>query len=662
MTTPAGAVDAGGIRQLLVEYQRSHDPRVLRMAAAAVDRLIDRPGFADLDGGARAFVWTLGAAALTLHARTAEAEPDDLDRAIAWSTNAVDAWPADDPNLARARCNLATALTDRYERDGRPADLDVALRSFGDALTDMRAHGDRLDVILHSYGCCYHERATAPGGDGVADLDRAIALFEEALSQPEPDSDERAGYLNSLGLALRRKGLALADPAVLRSSSEAFTEARSHAVRGSENYLAASVNLAGVLHDRAEADNEVDRLRAVVKIYRDVLELLDSDDERRHVLVTTNLATALIDLYRYTRDRGMLDQATHDLRANAERLPDGQRRQTVQANLAAALHEMFDYTGRLSLLDQAIAVQETVVGSTGTARPERMLNLGVSLLARFRRRRAVGDLDRAIDLFAATARVSASRIERASALNSQANALSLRFDDSRSPADITTSISLREEAVDTIPEGSIEQAMYRANLGVDLLKRYELTADVDDLRRAVDSQRHASDAAGSWSDQPRFLAGLADSLAREAERTGNLDDVAHARETYRRAVDLARISLPEQALGAAMRWGEWESRRHAWREAVEAYGVGMTALRALVADQDLRGDKESWLIDAQGLPAAAGLAGVRAGRPHLSVTLLEDGRAMLLAEALARRTRLRSIRAHDQNPESRLSTAPEASA
>jgi Tetratricopeptide repeat len=106
-------------------------------------------------------------------------------------------------------------------------------------------------------------------------------------------------------------------------------------------------------------------------------------------------------------------------------------RHTVLANLAAALHEMFDYTGRLALLDEAIAVQELLIGSPGTARPERMLNLGVSLQARFRRRRSVEDLDRAIGLFADTARTTASRVERASALNSHANALSVRFNDSQ---------------------------------------------------------------------------------------------------------------------------------------------------------------------------------------------------------------------------------------
>jgi len=102
MTGPGEVVDASGIRAQLAEYQRSQDPQRLCEATAFVERLVTRPGFDDLDGAARGMVWTLGAAALTWRARTAQAAPDDLDRAIEWAGHAVDAWPADDANLARA--------------------------------------------------------------------------------------------------------------------------------------------------------------------------------------------------------------------------------------------------------------------------------------------------------------------------------------------------------------------------------------------------------------------------------------------------------------------------------------------------------------------------------------------------------------------------------
>lgn len=634
-----GAAAAAEVRELLVAFRTQRDPQLLTHAVASVQKLLAAPGFAELEGSARAFGWTLGAAALTLRARTIQAQPDDLDRAIEWTDRAVDAWPSDDLNLPRSQANLATALTDRYERDADPADLERALSLFDAAIPRLRANGERVDIALHSQGVCYHARANAADGRGVVDVERAIELFGEALDCPDPDPDERAGYLNSLGLSLRAKEQALADPVLPARSAAAYREAREHADPGSDNHLAATLNLATVLQDRAEADNDVGPLRESVQLYRDVLP---SVDERRHLQVTTNLATALVNLYRYSRDRVVLEDATRDLRRSAEGLPDGASRQVVLANLGAALHEMFDHTGRIALLDEAIAVQDELLAPSCPRTPERTLNLGVSLLARFRRRRASADLDRAIALFEETAQITSSRIERASALNSQANALSLRFDDTGERTDLDRCVELREQAVATASPGSLDVALYRGNLGVDLLKRFELTGDDDDLQRAVDEQRRAlRDAPATSTDQPRLLAGLADSLARRASQSSSSDDVAAARSAYRRVLDVGRESLPEQALGAAMRWGTWEAERRCWPEAGDAYQLGLAVMAQLVGRQQLRADKESWLADAQGLPAAAGFAQVRAGHLDRAVIAVEHGRAMLLAEALQRRPLLR---------------------
>jgi hypothetical protein len=267
-----------------------------------------------------------------------------------------------------------------------------------------------------------------------------------------------------------------------------------------------------------------------------------------------------------------------------------------------------------------------------------VLNLGVSLLARFRRRRSLADLERAIGLFDEAAQTSGSRIERASAMNSHANALSLRFGLTGDAADIDEGVALRERAVVTAPAGSVDVALYRANLGVDLLTRFELHGDQTDLARAVDEQRGAVREAPAMSaDGPRLLAGLADSLARQADHGTDAADVAEVRATYRKVVELGRESLPEQALGAAMRWGGWEAGRGCWPEAADALELGLAALTQQLDRQDRRADKESWLVDALGLPAAAALAHVRADDPARAVIALDHGRAMLLADALRRR-------------------------
>lgn len=626
------------IRELLAAFAAGGDARPLTAAIERTGTVLAAPGFAALDPGVKAVAWTLGAAAATWRARTADARPDDLDLAIAWTEQAIANWPPDDPNRAAALANMGTALTDRYERDGNRNDLDRALAAFDAAIPALGRGGRRVDIALHAQGVAHHARASASGGLEVADLERAIALFHEALESPEPDDDERAGYLNSLGLSLRAKGRALAEPGLMRAADAAYRDARARARRDGDNREAATLNLAAVLVERAESDNDVALLREAIDLYRDVLPGLDGP---RLLPATTNLATALVDLYRYSRDRHALDEAIQDLRRSAEALPAGASRLVALANLGAALHEMYAHTGRIAVLDEAIGVQELLLQPPAPRPAERLLNLGVSLLDRYRRRRKSRDLERGIALFAEAAERAGSRIERASALNSQANGLSLRFDATGARGDLETSLVLREEAVAAAPAGSVDVGLYRANLGVDLLRRFELTGDSADLQRAIAEQRRAlQDAPAGSAEQPRLLAGLADTLARRTGDAASADDVAEVRATYSRVIHLGLRSLPEQALGAAIRWGEWEMKRRCWKEATEALDRGLAAIAQLLERQQVRADKQSWLADAEGLATAAGFAHVRAGQLHRAVSALEHGRAMLLADALRQHVRL----------------------
>ena len=621
------------VRETITAFGSQQDPQLLTAAVEAAAAVVGAAGFAGLDAETRAYALTLASAAATLRSRTPAAAPDDLDRAIGWTRSAVQAWPPDDPNAARARANLATALSDRFDRDGDPVDLDQALDEYQLAITGLRTGGDRVDVALHGQGMLFHDRAKLR--DDPADLDRAIACFHAALSSPGSDADVASGYRNSLGLSLREKGHATGRAELLRAADEAFRAAIDEAGAGSPDAAAPTLNLAGVLQDRAAAENDAALLREAVAVYADVLPHLEPD---RRARAMANAATAAIDLFRYSLDRTVLADAIADLRASAATLPEGRTHRVALANLGAALHELYDSTGQIAVLDQAIAVQEELLAPPADRPTGRVLNLGVSVLARFRRRRAPQDLDRAIALFDEARRSSSSPTERASALNSQANGMSLRHDVTGTRADLEECIALREQSIATAPPGSIDVALYRANLGVDLLKRFELTEAVADLDRAVDEQRTALREVPSGSaDGPRLLAGLADSLARRADADPDGPDAAEARAVYRRVVEQGVDVLPEQALAAALRWGRWAAGRENWPEAASAYRLGLAALTRQIGRQEQRTDKESWLGDAAGLPASAALAHARAGDLPGAAVALDSGRAMLLTDALLQR-------------------------
>ncbi len=94
------------------------------------------------------------------------------------------------------------------------------------------------------------------------------------------------------------------------------------------------------------------------------------------------------------------------------------------------------------------------------------------------------------------------------------------------------------------------------------------------------------------------------------------------------------MPLRRQRCAARGNWGNWALERRGWQEAADAYGYGRQAMDRLFQGQIDRVAKESWLKEAQGLPANAAYALARLGRLEEAVEVLEGGRARLLAEAL----------------------------
>jgi tetratricopeptide (TPR) repeat protein len=397
------------VRELLLGFAESRRPEALDSAVDAAERILSAPGFDRLDRSASAMVWTLGAAARTWRARTPAARPDDLDRAIDWTAAAVQAWPPGDRKLPIAQVNLATALCDRFDDAGDAGDLKRAVPLFEAALPALQAAGERVDAARHSFAVCLHA-LSGLHSDPLPDLDRAIALLRQALADPAAEPGERAGYGNSLGLSLRRKALAVNDPGVLHEAEATYRAALTVAGPDGPVARAIAANLAIVLLDRADIDGDAAPLRDALQIYRDLLPTIDASLLDR---ITTNLAGVLVATYRFGRDRRLLDEAVTSLRASDERLPEGPRRQVARAALAGALHELFDHTGELAFLDEAITVQRAVI-QQAAQRASRLLNLGISLMARFRRRRDPADLAEACRRFEEAAAAGGSAVETAS--------------------------------------------------------------------------------------------------------------------------------------------------------------------------------------------------------------------------------------------------------
>jgi CHAT domain-containing protein/tetratricopeptide (TPR) repeat protein len=622
------------LRASIVAYGKSGDPEFLDQAIALADDITRGAGFRGLSPGEAAVIWSLGGAA-RIHRSRLGIDKDDLDDAIAWCRRALETAGDTDSNSPAYASNLATILADRYERDENRADLDEALALFEWSVPAIKAAGGRTSVAQHNQGMALTDLYEA--NRDMATLNRAIDVLREASADTAEPREVVGGYLNSLGQALRAKAEAASDPSALNEAVRVLRQARAWTA-GSDDHVAVLVSLGNTLLDRSEIGRPVQDLEESVECLEQALALVPRSTARwGHI--ASNLANALVAMFRATGRQSPLLRARDLFTDAADALADPREREIAQSNLAACLQDLHDETGEVSFLDEAIEVfRRTVREPAGSAVPERRQNFGVALLTRFKRYLSPADLEQAIDQFRAVASLSAEgSVIHAAATNSLGNALSLRFDLLEHEEDSTAAILAYEEAVRSARPDSIDRAMYQANLGVSLLRRAERSHSAADIDAAVAQQEiAAANVPQASQEYIRVLAGLADSLAARAASTGGDADAKRAREAYRSVTTAALERLPEQAIGSARSWGTWAASRESFPEAAEAWSYGLEAMEQLFRGQVTRLHKETWLRDAQGMSVQAAYALARTCDPAGACAALERGRALLLSETLQR--------------------------
>ncbi len=208
------------------------------------------------------------------------------------------------------------------------------------------------------------------------------------------------------------------------------------------------------------------------------------------------------------------------------------------------------------------------------------------------------------------------------------------------PSDLNSALKLWKRAVELTPEGSPDLPGFLNNLALGLRARYGRTGQLEDLQEAIGHWKRAVELTPEGSpDLPSILNNLASGLRARYGRTGQLEDLQEAIGHWKRAVERGLEVAREEALRAARNWGHFSFSRNAWSQAVQAYGQAYRAMDRLLRAQVRRAGKETWLREAQALPARYAYALARLGRRREAVEVLEQGRAQLLREALERNRR-----------------------
>ena len=497
------------------------------------------------------------------------------------------------------------------------------------AANDPQTAADRAAILL--------EETLSTGNR--ASLDAVIEASRQAVAATPAGHPARAKSLSTLGFALATRFRWTGYLADL----DAAIDASQQAVAASPGDAGSRSNLSVALIVRFERTGNRADVDAAIDASRQAAAATPAGHPDRAAMLAS-LGYALQARFERTGDRVDLDAAIGASRQAAAAAPTGHRgRAGYLTMLGAALRIRFEQAGDGADLDAAIDASRQAVAATPAGHPDRtaMLSaLGAALQARFERTGDRLDLDAAID---ASRQAAANPASGPAHLSNLGLALRIRFEQAGDGADLDAAIDASRQAVAATPAGHPDRAAMLSALGAALRIQFERTGDRADLDAAIDAGRQA--AAAASTDHPGragYLCNLGLALRARFERTGDRADLDAAIDAGQQAAAMEAASPRARAIGA-LGWGQAAASGGRWQEAVAGFAAAI-GLLALVAPRSLaRGDQEHLLEQFGGLGADAAACCVLAGLTDRAVELFEQGRGVLLGQALDTRTDLTAL-------------------
>jgi tetratricopeptide (TPR) repeat protein len=532
------------------------------------------------------------------------ADLDRLDEALRYGWVATAAMPSGRRGRASRLSELGELLRLRFGHSGAAADLSSAIEVGRAAVAATSA--DDLDLPGHLCTLLTALMLRVIEDEAPADVDEAIAVGRATVAAVAPDDARLPWYRSNLGFALQR--------------------------RSQRSRSAADIDEAVVLCQMA-------------------LDAVPVDAQNRDwYLVSLGEALQL----RFMRNGAAadLDRRIDVNQALIDTIPDSHPTWVHQvSNLGLLLFGRAMSTGSTGDLDRAVSLARAAVAATPIDAPDRtrhLLELAFVLHGRSGRTDDARDLDEAIELGeeAVDATYASGSTPPPWALSNIAIALRTRAERNNSLTDLERSVQLGEAAVSSSTADDPDPALYLSSLSRSLQARYLHNRDERDLTRAVDISRSAVRAVAA--DDPVRCSALRDlglALILQSGRHHGAGHLDEAIDAFRQAAEVSSATTSTRA-GSAATWARLAASKQDWVAAAAGYSMSV-GLRARTGRFDLsRSDQERWLASSTDIGAEAAACCLQTGHVDRAVEIWEQGRGVLLGNALAMRTDLRELFRH----------------
>ncbi|MFF9914184.1 CHAT domain-containing protein [Streptomyces sp. NPDC013457] len=585
----------------------------------------------------------------------------------------------------------AAAHPGGHDRVVASSNLGVALVSLGALTTDeallaegVRAHRDALTATAPDD----HYRAHRLGnlGDALEDLGQirsdsglvteAVDVLREAVRISGPTTPGRGENFSRLGAALRSLSRFTGDGAPLEEAvhwhRQAVAVAEETGPHRTDTYgtgtrhtseARARSGLANALAELHLRTYDEDLRDEALAQYRAALAS-PHDPGERHALLTS-YGTALCGRAADTADDTLMGTAIGILREAAAVVPaDHKGRAGVLTNLGFALTRRSRLTGDRRWLDEGVDVLRHAVRQsppTSFERAAHLSNLAEALRIRYEATHdrtaadeAAGLLREAVSLADGErhgrdiARVNLGVLLHRTALGGPS--------DATDPGLLAEARRVLEEAVAGLDDRHPRRTVALINLAATSMITAEVAEDPADpalapvLARGAEAAREALDRLPE--DHPH-QAHVQWVLARTQLARSRLADASVGPQELAEAVRLARqaarnpVASVAKRLLAARTWGEAAVAAGQDAEALGGYTYAVGLLPRLAPRGLERADQEDRLVAGTGLASDAAALALRQDDPEAALTLLEQGRGVLLAQNLEARGDLSRLRTAD---------------
>lgn len=589
---------------------------------------------------------------------------DDLNEAID-TGRSLAATESELANAPATLHNLALGLYRRFTATSQAEDLDEAIKHFTRVLA-LAPDAPLRPYVQDSLGNTLAARYEATGS--VADLDAAIEHLQEAVDSVGTEDARRSGMLSNLAGALVHRYHRYGTDADLESAIDHLEAALESSVIDRDSKATCLINLGMNRMIRFHRDGQLPDLSTAIDLLQQALTL--TRDGRDPAPFLAGLATAHLARFDALGAVTDLDLAIDHLEESIRLTPGSHTALPGRlSNLGAAYKTRFVRTGRTADLTAAIdclqlAVRRAPMGFVGLGAI--FSNLGNALSRRFRE---TGDLD---DLDRATAALrDAKQAEDQDSLQltryrvNLASILTIRAEEGNSERDSEDAVAQATQAVESESTGSVIRAGAEAALSRALMSRFQHSRTHADLDLAIAHGTAATEAlAEDHPDRASYLHNLGTTYMMAAKAKGTPTDTPQgARQDHQRlAVTAFRQAAQAASAGptsrcrSGMSWGRAAADMAEWGEAVAGFRTAIEQL-PLVAGRELsRGDQEHQLSQFGGLATEAAAAALDNNDPVAAMTLLDQGRGILLAQALQVRTDLTELRQRKPNIADRFTT------